>query len=74
MIRRFRVKPIPPTMLLAGLMVALLLVIAWLIGRANSSDPNITDFESCVAAGNPVVDTYPEQCLDGTRGYVRQYD
>jgi hypothetical protein len=26
---------------------------------------DITDFESCVAAGNPVMESYPEQCADG---------
>lgn len=71
MIRRFRAKPIPPSILKAGILIILMLLIAWVIYRLRTSSPPVTDFDSCVAAGNPVVETYPEQCLDGTRGYIR---
>jgi hypothetical protein len=31
----------------------------------------IIDFESCKAAGNPILETYPERCMDGTQTYTR---
>ena len=32
--------------------------------------PTITNFEECVAAGNPVMESYPRQCSDGENTYV----
>lgn len=35
----------------------------------------VTDFESCVAAGNPVMESFPEQCMDSISGktFVKEY-
>ncbi len=30
----------------------------------------VTDFDSCVAAGNPVMESYPRQCAAGGQTYV----
>ncbi len=43
------------------------------MGCTNSPDVQITDFESCVAAGNPVMESYPEQCNDGNNTYTKDY-
>lgn len=32
--------------------------------------PAVTDFTTCVAAGNPVMESYPRQCAAGGRTYV----
>ncbi|MEK7531682.1 MAG: Gmad2 immunoglobulin-like domain-containing protein [Patescibacteria group bacterium] len=33
--------------------------------------PLITDFDSCVSAGNPVLESYPEQCRFSGKTFVR---
>ena len=40
-----------------------------------TNDSAIDSFEDCAAAGRPILESYPEQCigLDGTR-YIKQYD
>ncbi|PLW79391.1 hypothetical protein C0585_08175 [Candidatus Woesearchaeota archaeon] len=32
----------------------------------------VIDFDSCVAAGNPIMESYPEQCSDGTNTYTNE--
>ena len=32
--------------------------------------PSVTDFDSCVAAGNPVMESYPRQCSAAGQTYV----
>ena len=44
-------------LLLAG--VALFFIIKW---RVPQADQKITNFDQCVAAGNPILESYPEQC------------
>lgn len=48
--------------------------IAWVgIGMSESQSPpqnSITDFESCVAAGNPVMESYPRQCRANGQTFV----
>jgi len=34
--------------------------------------PTVTSFEECVAAGNPIMESYPEQCNHNGKTYVRQ--
>ena len=49
-----------------GLVVALLLVAgliaAYAANREQQALLSITNFDECVAAGNPVMESYPEQC------------
>ena len=57
--------------LLLGLFLAVLAGVVALIGLLFNEAGNaaVTDFESCVDAGNPVLESYPAQCVaeDGTR-------
>jgi len=52
--------------------VIALIIAGWvaylLLGRQEASQSGVTDFASCVAAGNPVTQTSPRQCrtVDGT--------
>lgn len=55
-------RPIPPKVLAICLTVVLLAIAAFISYRVLSDDPNVTDFDSCVAAGSPVMESYPEQC------------
>jgi len=34
--------------------------------------PTITNFEECAAAGNPVMESYPEQCMADGQTFVRE--
>jgi hypothetical protein len=50
-------------------------VIGWnVIQNDAGSDPKITNFAECVAAGNPISESYPEQCSDGSKTYVNTHD
>jgi len=35
---------------------------------------NVTDYDYCVKAGYPIMESYPEQCSDGTNTYVHKLD
>lgn len=43
-----------------------------LIGCARLPAGGINSFEDCVAAGNPVMESYPRQCRAGDRTFVEQ--
>lgn len=39
-----------------------------------ASGGQITSFEECVAAGNPVMESYPRQCRAGDTVFVEEID
>lgn len=47
-------------------LIALVAVVWWDIARNSQVDEQatISTFEECVEAGNPVMDSYPQQCMD----------
>lgn len=70
MLRRFRARPIPPKMLLGLFMLTALVATTWFAVKA-SSGTKVHDFDSCVAAGNPILETFPEQCSHRGQSYFR---
>jgi hypothetical protein len=38
------------------------------------SGNDVTSFEECVAAGNPVMESYPRQCRAGDKHFVENVD
>ncbi|MDP2691576.1 MAG: Gmad2 immunoglobulin-like domain-containing protein [bacterium] len=38
----------------------------------NITESEISNFEECIAAGNPVMESYPRQCRDGDRTFVEK--
>lgn len=52
--------------------LALYFGVSWLLAR--QKEPIITTFEECAAAGNPVRETYPEQCVANGKTFVRVVD
>jgi hypothetical protein len=52
--------------LLIGLLFITTLIlggaVGYLAGYEHGSQDEITSFEECVAAGNPIMESYPEQC------------
>ena len=53
---------------LAGMLLVTAVMLA--SGCVTESPPAIGSFEECVAAGHPVMESYPEQCNDGTRTWT----
>lgn len=55
--------------------VLIVVVAAFLVGffvsRSAKPQAAITTFEECVAAGNPVMESYPEQCRAGNQTFTR---
>jgi hypothetical protein len=65
-----RARPIPPNLVLGMLLVLLAALAGW-VARARFYAPaEVTDFESCVKAGNPVIDISPEQCVHEGQSYI----
>lgn len=53
------------------LMLAAVGMYAWRISREDRQDAqSIDSFASCVAAGNPIMESYPEQCRAGDRTFT----
>lgn len=48
-------------------LIAAAVLIAW---QHINRDSSINSFDECVAAGNPVMESYPEQCSSGGRTFV----
>lgn len=71
MLRRFRARPVPIKILIALLFVVLLVIAAWFYHRSKNAPPNVHDFDSCVAAGYPILETYPEQCTYQGESYFK---
>ncbi len=53
-------------------LLILCLVVWWLVGVKEAAQPvaNVTSFEECVAAGNPVMESYPRQCRHGELAFT----
>ncbi|MBW2972709.1 hypothetical protein KY359_06765 [Candidatus Woesearchaeota archaeon] len=43
-------------------------------GDVDVGETEIADFESCAAAGNPVMESYPRQCRHGGQTFVEEID
>lgn len=39
-------------------------------GNENTNVVTVTNFEECVAAGNPVMESYPRQCRAGDKNFI----
>lgn len=52
------------------LLIILLGIIWWIFQIAE--EPRVTNFEECVRAGNPVMESYPRQCRDATGAIFRE--
>ncbi len=42
----------------------------YVYAQSQMHDKSISSFEECVAAGNPVMESYPEQCNANGRNFV----
>lgn len=44
------------------------------VTRSDASSGAVTDFESCAAAGNPVMESYPRQCRAGNTTFTEEFE
>lgn len=60
--------------LLVLIVLGLMTAAGWYIrNRQASIDPStISSFDACVAAGNPILESYPEQCAAGGRTFMKE--
>ena len=42
----------------------------WMFSKDEVQKPTVTNFEECVAAGNPVMESYPRQCKNGGQSFT----
>lgn len=73
------IKSTTKNFLIAILLIVLgLLVVFFLVtpkikeNRERSNQFNVTNFEECVAAGNPVMESYPRQCRHGKNSFTEE--
>ncbi len=57
-------------------LVILLVAVYFIITRNTTVGNEITNFEECIAAGNPAMESYPRQCRDsvGDRTFIEVID
>jgi len=66
----YKARPIPPKVLVWLLLVVVALLLSWLGYELVQKDPVVNNFHSCVAAGNPILESYPEQCVNQGQSYI----
>ena len=65
-----KARPLPPNFLLSLVFVLLLTFVGWFVYKAINEPIEVTDFESCVKAGNPILESYPEQCTHNGQSFI----
>jgi len=51
------------TIIISGTLVIAAIIVSYVLATDNKTTRNdVTDFASCAAAGNPIMESYPEQC------------
>lgn len=68
-------KFIPVIIVIAVLLIAL---IGWKLyshtaDSSRQSPLQISTFDECVAAGNAIMESYPEQCMAGDKTFIKEY-
>jgi len=65
-----KARPVPPNLLLGLIFVTLALLTSGLAYRHFSKPTTVTDFAGCVKAGNPILESYPEQCVHNGQSFI----
>ena len=55
-------------------MLILMVISVLAVGCSEPAVQDVDDFESCIAAGNPAMESYPRQCRHGDRTYTEVID
>jgi hypothetical protein len=54
--------------------ILILVVVSVLIAGCTVEGPVITNFEECIAAGNPAMESYPRQCRANDQTFVEELE
>lgn len=54
------------------LLLIIILIVVFIAGCSNTIE--VTNFEECVQAGNPVMESYPRQCSYGDQTFIEELD
>ncbi len=65
-----KVRPIPPKIILLGLIVVFAGLAGWFLMAQRQKTPIIKNYQDCVDAGNPILESYPKQCIHNGRSYL----
>lgn len=57
---------------LAVILLVMCSIVIYMLYKYHRGPKPITDFQSCVAAGQPVLLSYPEQCTYKGRSFINQ--
>lgn len=52
----------------------LIILSSFTLAACTATGAEITSFEECIAAGNPVMESYPRQCRAGDTVFVEEID
>jgi hypothetical protein len=66
-----KIRPIPPKILGLFLLVLVLSAVAWIIMAQRQKSPIVENFDECVKAGGPILESYPEQCAYNGRTFFK---
>ena len=60
------------TLIWSGIIIIIIAVAGflWLSSKKEVQKPAVTTFGECVIAGNPVMESYPRQCRNGTQSFI----
>jgi len=65
-----KARPMPPNLLLGLVFIVLFGLVSWLAYRQFTKPVKVTDFASCVKAGNAILESYPEQCVHNGQSFI----
>lgn len=61
------------SVLLSVTVIGIIAGVGWYVWDKNQNQkPVITNFDECVAAGNPIMESYPEQCAANGQTFVNE--
>lgn len=69
-VRSLRARPIPPRVLVVLAIWIFVGLLAFVVYKVVTKEPTVNDFQSCIAAGNPRLESYPEQCVHKGQSYL----
>jgi 4-hydroxybenzoate polyprenyltransferase len=68
-----KAQPLPPNLLLGILFAILAIMFGYVAYKQVTKPPVVTDFASCVSAGQPIINDppEPEQCTYNGQSYIK---
>lgn len=63
------------TLVIIAITILLVALLGWKLysDKSNSRPSQINNFDECVAAGNAIMESYPERCAANGKTFTKQY-